>query len=128
MKKNIKSNHNQVRSDELISIHELLGELGMQHSEWNGYRSRGQVEGLISVAGRYLVDRRTIYISPRNAGSERFRIWLQIGGRECKVSVDEELKRQNRSLSRNFTYLMRKKFDILPYFEKQRSLGMSGNT
>ena len=58
------------------------------------YRHSGRVEGLISIAGRSVVDRSTIKILSLNGWKcKKFELWVKIGGRLGAVSVPAELKR-----------------------------------
>lgn len=114
--------------DDLISIKCFLDELGMRRSEFLGYRKAGRVEGLIRIGGHYVVSRKNIDILQLRAICTRFKIWVEIGGRNGVVSVSEELVKRKRCLSRNWSHFMKGKYDKLPDFLKQKRIGVSGNT
>lgn len=88
---------NSVLIDNLISISCFLREIRMQRNEFIRYCADGRVEGLIRVAGRYVVDRSKINIRFLKGGST-FREWVMFGGRNgvVQMGINKNPKRIKR--------------------------------
>lgn len=82
-----------VNLSDLISITSFLSEVGINRNEFAIFRRSGRVDGLISIAGRFVVDRGKINIRFLKGNGERFKLWLSLGGRSHPVDVRGEMRR-----------------------------------
>lgn len=72
----------------LITVTAFCRECGLSVHRFLFLRRQGRAEGLVLVAGKWLIDRSKINIRYR-MGGQRFRRWLELGGRLGPVSVRE---------------------------------------
>lgn len=79
--------------DGLIAIKSFCREVGMLPTLFSKYHHAGRIDGLIRVADRFYVNRKTVQIYPYQKGW-KFIMWLELGGRNGPVSVPDELKKR----------------------------------
>ncbi len=85
-----------VNINDLISVSTFLREIRMSREEFMRFRHSKRIDGVISIAGRNVIDRSKVNIRFMRGG-DKFKLWLQLGGRTKPVIVPKDLKQTPQS-------------------------------